>query len=126
MTPADGTAESPYICSFLSGHHIPQSGKKPPNQIPPPDDMDTNSTTNLLAGVALSPATSTAKNPLKRLGSKIRQELDEIRAFQKMSLDEIRALNQQRYADHVKRCVLVSLNVLLTDTGAGRMRRNGS
>lgn len=88
--------------------------------------MDTDSTTNLLAGVALSPVASTAKNPLKRLGSKIKQELDEIRAFQKMSLEEIRALNQQRYAEHVKRCVLVSLNVLLADTGVGRTRKNGS
>lgn len=66
--------------------------------------MDTDSTTNLLADPVdprLSPRAP--KNPLKRLGSKIKQELDEIRAFQKMSLEEIRALNYQRYAEHVKR-----------------------
>lgn len=67
--------------------------------------MDTNSTTNLLADPGLSPGL-TAKNPLKRLGFKIRQELEDIRAFQKMSLEEIRVLNHQRYLEHVKRCDL--------------------
>lgn len=122
---------------MLLSHHIhsvsypghlksgPQWGESP-TQIFPPDTMDTDSTTNLLAGVELSYGASTAKNPLKRLGSKIKQELDEIRAFQKLSLEEIRALNQQRYAEHVKKCVLTSLKVLLADTEAGRMKGNGS
>lgn len=126
-TCACDAAESPYTLSFLSraSQERPSVGESP-TQIFPPDIMDTDSTTNLLAGVELSHGASTAKNPLKRLGSKIKQELDEIRAFQKLSLEEIRALNQQRYAEHVKKCVLASLKVLLADTEAGRMKGNES